>query len=95
MKEENKENKGDPSGKKDKEEKEKENQQQQTQRQQSPQQNSGEKAPQRAKEEKRDFDKEQAESLLDLMVKDEKNLKDALKKRMLEMYGSPKVEKDW
>ncbi|MBO5760755.1 MAG: VWA domain-containing protein [Lentisphaeria bacterium] len=94
-KEENKENKGDPSGKKDKEEKEKENQQQQTQRQQSPQQNSGEKAPQRAKEEKRDFDKEQAESLLDLMVKDEKNLKDALKKRLLEMYGSPKVEKDW
>lgn len=46
-------------------------------------------------EEKGDYDKKQAESLLELMVRDEKDLKDAMKKQMKQLQGAGKVEKDW
>ena len=98
----NRENNGQDQKNKEKDKKDnkdgkdnRENNGQDQKKQSSSPQNQGTDQQERAKEENRDFDKEQAENLLDLMVKEEKNLKDALKKRMLEMYGNPKVEKDW
>ncbi|MBR2364821.1 MAG: VWA domain-containing protein [Lentisphaeria bacterium] len=92
----NKDNKKDQKDKDQKNPQQDPQQNQQTQQnpQQNPQQqqNRQEKA---AKEEKGDYDKKQAEALLDLMQKEEKDLKDALKKRMLELYRDSKVEKDW
>lgn len=41
------------------------------------------------------IDKGQAAALLDLMADDEKKLKDELKARMKQSYGTPSVEKDW
>ena len=46
-------------------------------------------------EPEKEIDKEQAQTLLDLMADDEKKLKDELKARMKQNYGTRPVEKDW
>lgn len=46
-------------------------------------------------EPEKEIDKGQAAALLDLMADDEKKLKDELKARMKQSYGTPSVEKDW
>ena len=43
----------------------------------------------------KEIDKDQAETLLELMAGDEKKLKDELKARMKRNYGTRPVEKDW
>ena len=43
----------------------------------------------------KEIDKDQAETLLELMAGDEKKLKDELKPRMKRNYGTRPVEKDW
>ena len=51
---------------------------------------------QKAKPEpEKEINKDQAEALLDLMAGDEKKLKDELKARMKQNYGTRPVDKDW
>ncbi len=47
------------------------------------------------KSEEQKIDPEQAKRLLELMAKDEKNLRDALKKRRMKEVQDIKVKKDW
>ena len=46
-------------------------------------------------EPEKEIDKDQAQALLELMAGDEKKLKDELKARMKQNYGTRPVEKDW
>ena len=46
-------------------------------------------------EPEKEINKDQAEALLDLMAGDEKKLKDELKARMKQNYGTRPVDKDW
>jgi len=71
-------------------------QKQNQQKQDKPLPKPGEASKSEAKPEpEKEIDKDQAQALLDLMAGDEKKLKDELKARMKQNYGTRPVEKDW
>ena len=82
--------------KNDQQDQQKRDQKQDQQKQDKPLPKPGEASKSEAKPEpEKEIDKEQAQALLELMADDEKKLKDELKARMKQNYGTRPVEKDW